>query len=49
MGIGTILMKDIKLEMRNKDALATMIVFAMAVILLFAFAFDVSPYTFSTS
>ncbi len=43
MGIVTILMKDLRLELRNKDALATMIVFAIAVILLFAFAFDVSP------
>ena len=48
MGIGTILMKDLRLELRNKDALATMIIFALAVILLFAFAFDVAPAKLNT-
>lgn len=48
MGIGTILMKDLRLELRNKDALATMVVFAVAVILLFAFAFDIAPARLNT-
>ncbi|MEE9465512.1 MAG: heme exporter protein CcmB [Candidatus Neomarinimicrobiota bacterium] len=43
MAFWTILMKDIRLELRTRESLAAMVVFALAVVLLFAFAFNVSP------
>jgi len=39
----TILVKDLRLELRTRESLATMVVFAAAVILLFAFAFSAAP------
>ncbi len=43
MAFLTILAKDIRLELRTKESLAAMVVFALAVVLLFAFAFNFSP------
>ncbi len=43
MAFWTILMKDIRLELRTRESLAAMVVFSLAVVLLFAFAFNVSP------
>ena len=43
MAFWTILVKDLRLELRTRESLATMVVFAAAVILLFAFAFSAAP------
>lgn len=43
MAFLTILAKDIRLELRTRESLAAMVVFALTVVLLFAFAFDFTP------
>ena len=43
MDFWTILVKDLRLELRTRESLAAMVVFAAAVILLFAFAFSAAP------
>ncbi|UCD38226.1 MAG: heme exporter protein CcmB [Fidelibacterota bacterium] len=42
----TIFVKDLRLELRTRESMSAMVVFAAAVILLFAFAFDVAPNRF---
>ncbi|MFB0517477.1 MAG: heme exporter protein CcmB [Candidatus Neomarinimicrobiota bacterium] len=46
MGSWTIFLKDLRLELRTRESLSAMVVFAAAVILLFAFAFDAAPTRF---
>lgn len=43
MAFWSVFTKDIRLELRTKESLTTMVVFAAAVILLFSFAFDANP------
>lgn len=43
MAFVTVMMKDLRLEVRTKESFFSMVVFAVAIILLFAFAFDSSP------
>lgn len=47
MAFWTVFSKDIRLELRTKESLSTMVVFAATVILLFSFAFDANPAQFS--
>ncbi len=42
----TIFLKDLRLELRTRESLSAMVVFAAAVILLFAFAFNAAPERF---
>jgi len=48
MAFWTIFLKDIGLEIRTRESLAAMVVFALAVILLFAFAFQAAPSLLNT-
>ncbi len=46
MAFWTVFVKDLRLELRTRESLSTMVVFAAAVILLFSFAFDAAPARF---
>lgn len=46
MAFWKVFSKDVRLELRTKESLSTMVVFAAAVILLFSFAFDANPARF---
>jgi len=46
MAFWTVFVKDLRLELRTRESLSTMVVFAAAVILLFSFAFDAGPAQF---
>ena len=46
MAFWTVFVKDLRLELRTRESLSTMVVFAAAVILLFSFAFDAGPARF---
>ena len=48
MAFWTIFLKDLRLELRTKESLSAMVVFAAAVILLFAFAFEAAPARFQS-
>jgi heme exporter protein B len=46
MGFWTVLVKDIRLELRTRESLASMVVFSVGIILLFTFAFNAAPVEF---
>ncbi|UCH09224.1 MAG: heme exporter protein CcmB [Fidelibacterota bacterium] len=48
MAFWTVFQKDLRLELRTRESLSTMVVFAAAVILLFAFAFEAAPARFQS-
>lgn len=48
MAFWTVFVKDLRLELRTRESLSTMVIFAAAVILLFSFAFDAGPAQFRT-